>query len=133
MPLPNETVTVDLDKPRHLLYDFNALVLAEEMLGVNLLAGGEMVLNRLSFTQVRTLLFCGLLHEDPDLTERQVGSWLVGYSAVKTVGELIGKAIAGAMPDPEPSEVKEPTPFGGSTAGPSGSTTSGSPKKASGG
>jgi hypothetical protein len=69
---------VDIDlggRERHLRFTLNAFAEAEQRLG---LAGMQEVLTSvetLSARTIRTVLRCGLLHEEPDLTEEEVGSW----------------------------------------------------------
>lgn len=75
MPGPIPVVEVVLDKPRHLLFDFWALRLAEKQIfqdwGVK--TSVVAVLADLTITDLNTLLWAALLHEDPNLTLEQVG------------------------------------------------------------
>jgi len=50
-----------------------------------------------SIKLLRTLLWVGLIHAKPNLTEQQVGS-LVEFSDLKNIIEAIGKAIQDSMP-----------------------------------
>ena len=66
---------INLDRERTLKYDYNALALAEKETGKNLLTDlGS--LRRLSITDLRSLLWAGLLHEDPELTVEAAGRLL---------------------------------------------------------
>jgi hypothetical protein len=56
---------------RKLCYDYNAIVLAEKMTGVNLLEG---VVGQMTATNLRGLLWASLKRESPDLTIDQVGA-----------------------------------------------------------
>jgi hypothetical protein len=93
-----KTVPITLDKERHLFYDVNALIDLGDALGLNLLTRegwealtGKMVPNpkaageddkeifepvEPTLRRVRAIVWAGLLHEDPTLTERQVGAML---------------------------------------------------------
>lgn len=50
-----------------------------------------------SIKLLRTLLWVGLIHEKPDITERDVGS-LVEFNDLKNIIEAIGNAIQASMP-----------------------------------
>lgn len=85
-------VTIDLDKPRHLRYDLNALVAIEERLGVGI--------DKLADLDLKTkttlvMLWGGLLHESPDLAEKEVGA-LVDMDNLPYIQEKIAEAVAGA-------------------------------------
>jgi len=70
-------VSIDLDKRRELKFTHNALVQFEEELGINSYMEWAMTLQdrkaSLGTKEVRALLWCGLLHEDPTLTAAQAG------------------------------------------------------------
>lgn len=92
-------VPLELDRPRTLLYDVNALIDLGGELGINLMTkeGWEALLGRMetppprtmddrpakqfvpaipSFEKVRAIVWAGLRHEDESLTVRQVGALL---------------------------------------------------------
>jgi hypothetical protein len=74
--MPNVPVPIELDKTRHLFFDFNALVIVGDNIDVpvhTLLAniGGAVNLKTL-----RALLLGGLYHEDNSLTALKVGKLL---------------------------------------------------------
>ncbi len=92
-------VPIELDKPRSLLYDVNALIDLGDELEINLMTkeGWETLLGRMttpapqtmddkpaerfvpaipSFEKVRAIVWAGLRHEDESLTVRQVGAML---------------------------------------------------------
>ena len=85
------------DKPRHLLFDMNALAELEEMYG----SYGEATaaLSAGSFRATRALLYCGLLHEDPEMTLQKAGS-LVAMSQM----DVLSDALVAAMQDAVPTE-----------------------------
>lgn len=84
-----QQVAITLDRERHLLLDFNALTVAEELTGRNFLL--QETWNTLSARDVRALLFACLKHEDADLTLDQVGS-LVGLLNADAISESMLKA-----------------------------------------
>lgn len=59
-------ITVKLDRERELRYSLNAMIQLEEK-------GDEKLSPMLQF---RRMLWAGLIHEDPDLSEEQVGDML---------------------------------------------------------
>ena len=61
-------------KVRHLVFDFNALAQYEDISGKNVLAGDTW--SQTSIRDMRLLIWCGLLQEDPPLTLEEVGSML---------------------------------------------------------
>jgi len=77
IPKPSvPTVTIAINgEERHLLFDFNALATLEEKFGGNALDPDfwRRLLENMSATTIRTLVWAGLLHEDPDLDIRAAG------------------------------------------------------------
>jgi len=59
-------------KERHLVFDFNAICVAEKVSGVNLL---KAAVSEINATNIRGLLYAALLRDDPKLTLDEVGSW----------------------------------------------------------
>jgi hypothetical protein len=89
--------TVDIDiggKPRTLKIDLNALAEAEDRLGVSGMNDILPLLDRVSVRAVRCLLWAALLHEEPDLTEKEVGSWSMNLQEVVS---LLVKALGVAF------------------------------------
>ena len=80
---------IELDKPRNLVLDLNAMARFEEVTGKNVFGGG---LDKLSAKDTRALLWASLVHEDPKLTLEQVGKLITA----RNMGE-VSKAIAGAF------------------------------------
>jgi hypothetical protein len=58
---------------RHLVFDFNAIVLAEKLTGVNLL---KAIVADVDATNLRALLWTALVRESPKLTLDEVGTWI---------------------------------------------------------
>ena len=115
------SVTVQLDKERHLRYDLNALVDIEEATGKDF----SVILNakRLSFKEIRAVLWGGLRREDPSLTLEQVGAMLDGRNLMYARGRMI-EAINASMPDPTTGEPKnEESPSDGASSGPTDAAT----------
>lgn len=107
-------VDIELDRPRKLKYDFNALCEFEAVTGVNLLqpTSAEHPLAKPSLSTLRAFLYAGLKHEDPTLTLFQAGDLLgdVGANYVMAkVSEAYTTALPkaeegkGATPDPQPA------------------------------
>lgn len=66
-------------KARILRYDLNALAEIGDKLGIEVRLShlGEDLLDaRLPLSALRTFVWAGLLHEEPELTEREVGGWV---------------------------------------------------------
>ncbi|MDE1161927.1 MAG: hypothetical protein PW792_08265 [Acidobacteriaceae bacterium] len=70
-------------KKRKLLFDFNTVIRVDELTGLNLLRA---VVSEVEAKNVRALLYASLLHDDPDLTLEEVGSWITirNMSSVQT-------------------------------------------------
>ena len=100
-------VKLELDKPRTLRYDFNAMIEIDEKY-----EGVENALNELSADEngrmtkalrtIRYLIYIGLVHEDPELTEEKVGN-LLAYDrgAITEITGSIMQAFGIALPDPD--------------------------------
>mgnify|MGYP005750951813 CR=1 FL=1 len=82
-------VEVELDKKRHLRYTMNALAEIEDALGVEL---SEMDKVKMNIKNVRIILWAGLIHEDPDLTQEEVGD-MVDLANIKEVQEKVSEAF----------------------------------------
>lgn len=94
---------IELDRPRTMVFDLNAFCELEERYGTQenmvktLQAGG--------FRTVRTFLWAGLIHEDENLTEKQVGK-LIGMHNIEEISRSIDIAIADHLPEEEDDELK---------------------------
>ena len=78
--MPMKTVPIELDKPRRLRFDVNALADAEQSLGMGL---GKILGEEASFWLIRTLLWAGLKWEDRRLTPEKAGAILTEYLSEK--------------------------------------------------
>lgn len=86
------TLAIELDKTRHLRYDWAAIREIESQTGVKI---GEFskLFDPPSITNLLTVLWAGLVHEDPDLTERDVGRMIYGDKSEEVMTK-IGEALA---------------------------------------
>ena len=100
-------ITLDLGgKTRRLRYDLNSVAEIGERLGitVRLDSLGEDLLGKdLPLRSLRVLLWAGLVHEDPELTEEAVGSWVDQDNFGEVTQSFFGlfAAIGAAMLPPE--------------------------------
>ncbi|GMA55498.1 hypothetical protein GCM10025857_68550 [Alicyclobacillus contaminans] len=85
-----------LDKERTLKYDLNAFAEIEDRFGTLQKAFEELEKRKLK--AVRAILWAGLLHEDPKLTEQQVGAML-SFADLASILPDVMKAIMAALPD----------------------------------
>lgn len=67
--LPDVTLILG-GRERHLCYDFNAIVLASQVTGINLL---KSIVGEIEPASLRGLLWAALLRDEPELTLEQVG------------------------------------------------------------
>jgi hypothetical protein len=100
-------VQLVLDKPRTLRFDFNAMIdIDEKYDGVNNAIAelnadepGRIVK---TLKTIRYLVFKGLLHEDPDLTEEEVGRLLTyNMEAPAKINDALMQAFGIALPEVE--------------------------------
>jgi hypothetical protein len=91
-------------KPRTLKIDLNALAEAEDRLKVSGMNDILPLLERVSVRAVRCILWVALIHEDPDLTEQEVGSWTMN---LQEVVNLLTKALGVAFTVPDDPKAAE--------------------------
>jgi hypothetical protein len=77
-------------KVRNLRYTMNALAEIEDQLGVPL---AEMENVKMTMKNIRVILWAGLIHEDKELTQEDVGE-LVDLNNIQTVQEKVAEAFA---------------------------------------
>lgn len=87
-------------KTHHLAFDFNAIVLAEKATGINLLRS---IVNEISATNLRALLWAALLKENPKLTVEEVGTWITMRNAA-TIHNALITAWFGSIEEPKETE-----------------------------
>jgi hypothetical protein len=89
-------VPVMLDKERHLKLDLNAMVRFEEATGKSFLKGFDT--DNLTAKGMLSLFWACLLHEDPALTQEQVGSW-IDATNMTALSDAMNKAISVSLPE----------------------------------
>lgn len=83
-------VKVTLDKERNLRYTMNALAEIEDQLGVPL---AELQTVQMTMKNIRVILWAGLIHEDKELTQEDVGDF-VDLENMQEVQERVAEAFA---------------------------------------
>lgn len=83
-------VKVMLDKERTLKYTLNALAEVEDK-GIDL----TQLDGKVSIKTLRTLLHAGLIHEDPELTEIELGN-MITFDNIQPVQEALAAAMGGS-------------------------------------
>lgn len=97
-------VDVTLDGKTHQLrYTLNALAEVEERLKLENLSAVLNLVNELSMRSLRTLLWAGLLHAQPDLTEREVGEMDFDFAELVMAVNL-GVSLAFKSDEEAPAE-----------------------------
>jgi len=77
MPNPKKSVKIHLGGRFHSLrYDFNALVALEDTLGIPISRWTDIISEQMGVRTIRTLVWAGLLHENEDITLKDVGEML---------------------------------------------------------
>ena len=100
-----KSVTIELDKARNLRYGINALVRIEGLIGKPITV---LDLNSLSMSDLRNILFAGLVHEDKDLTAEKVGDLIDEYMSIEEVAEKLGEAFTLAFGDGKGKNANNP-------------------------
>jgi hypothetical protein len=91
-------IPVTLDKERTLLYDFNAFIELEEIYGdINKVFKG---LEGMKIKPIRDMIWAGLIHEDENLTRKQVGKML-NMANMQEIAAKIMEALGISLPEPE--------------------------------
>ena len=93
-------VPIELDKSRRILLDLNAMVAFEEETGKNLFDSKVTAAFTKNFSpkDLRALLWASLLHEDENLTLKQVGSWIHTGNMEEIADKLVAAWVA-AVPE----------------------------------
>ena len=90
--LPQVTLTIG-GKDRSLAFDYRAMCVVEKLTGVNLLQDSV----EANFTLLGAMLFAALLHDDPELTLDEVGSW-IHFKNAPVVYQALMSAWWGSLP-----------------------------------
>ena len=105
--MPTQSIPIELGgKTRHIRYTFNALVTLEEELGIPISEIGEIMSGSVSLKNLRRLVWAGLIHEDKDLTQEEVGEFL-SLADIGGIAEKLGNAFEAAFPAGEDNQKKE--------------------------
>lgn len=92
------TIVLSDGKERHLKYTLNALVEIEDKYGT--VDAGFELLDKGSIKAARFILWAGLIHEDPELTEVEVGS-LMDMAYMQELMQTMGSAMKSDVAAPE--------------------------------
>lgn len=90
---------------RTVKFDLNALAELEDRYGT--VDAAFEALDSNSIKAVRFVLWAGLVHEDPELTEQKVGS-LIDIKYLQELMGTLGEAMSNDLPSDEQSEVNDP-------------------------
>jgi hypothetical protein len=87
-------VNIELDRPRRIRFDVNALSDAEEALGMGL---GAVMQTQMGVRMIRALLWAGLRWEDRGLTLERTGTLIQQYiesgGTLEDLGEKLTQAL----------------------------------------
>lgn len=91
-------IPIVLDKPRTIVFDLNSFAELEESYGSVQAVLDEMAKG--SIKALRLLLWAGLVHEQDDLTPKDVGR-LIQFGDIPKLTDLLNSALEKAQPSPE--------------------------------
>jgi hypothetical protein len=90
---------IQLDKSRNLRYGMRALSMAEDIMGKPIMT---LDLNQITIKDVATLMWCGLVHEDKELTVDRVMDLLDECEDFQGIFATVGKALEEAFAGKNP-------------------------------
>lgn len=93
---PKTGTTIKLDRVRTFRFRARAWETFEQHTGRKILEGNA--LENMGLSEIVTLAWCGLLHEDPELTRDQVGDML-GIRELQTLPAVMLAAIESELPE----------------------------------
>jgi hypothetical protein len=96
-------VPIKLDKDRNFKYGMRALDLAEKKIGKPIIG---LDLQSLTMYQMAALVWCGLYHEDKNLTIERVMDIIDENSSVTAIMNIVGPALNEALVGPKTAEEK---------------------------
>lgn len=108
--IKNRTVKITLNDgvERTIKFTLNALAELEDKFG-SVQAAFDKLEKENSMKALRTILWSGFIHENPALTEQEVGN-LIDLSYMQELVESLGDAFNYSMPEPDESpNVQNPT------------------------
>lgn len=120
--MAGDSITVRLDKERHLRYDLNALAEIGDRLDLKLRLdhlGEDLLGTPLPLSALRVILWAGLRHESPDLTIEEVGA-MVDHNNVGRVVQDFFALFGSTLPE----GILSGGNSGGEAQSPTGGTTS---------
>jgi hypothetical protein len=94
-------IIINLDKPRQMIFDLNAMAAFEESTGKSAFDIGKSV----TATNIRALLWATLMHEDDTLTIKDVGK-MIHPGNMQEISEKITKLIQVSTETSEESQAK---------------------------
>lgn len=94
--MKNEMVPIELDKPRHLVYDMDAVYDLEKIYGSFTKAVRSVRID--AFDDTARLLYFGLRHEDSTMTEVAAGQLIDVTNRLLVIDRII-RAVSVSMPD----------------------------------
>lgn len=100
------TISVQLDKPRNMALDLNAMIAYEKATGRSFLKG-EVDLENIGLAEMRALLWAMLLTDDPTLTQEQVGGMITAGN-IKQLAADLAIGLKAAMPEAAPEKPQDP-------------------------
>lgn len=94
-------VPIMLDKERNLRFDMNAFSSLEDEYETVEVALKEMEKGKMK--AVRAVLWAGLVHEDENLTPKDVGRHIT-FNRISELAQTLGEAIKKSMPRQDPND-----------------------------
>lgn len=82
-----------LDKSRQLRFTTNALILLEELMQKPIT---KLDFNNVGLKDIRMIIYCGLKHEDKNLTLEKTGE-LLDYSDLESISKVLGEALSNSF------------------------------------
>ena len=90
-----KSITLSDGVERQIKFDLNAMAELEDKYGS--VEAAFNALEKNSIKAIRSVLWAGLLHSDPTLTEQQVGS-LIDLDSMGDIMEQLGESLTDSMP-----------------------------------
>ena len=93
---------IKLDKERHIVFDLNAMANFQERYGDFEKVFDAIVPEdgKMDIIELRYVLYQGLIHEDENITEKEVARMVTTRNITEVAG-ILGDALVGALPEVE--------------------------------